>query len=151
EDTPGFKFNDWEMRGVPIRLEVGPKDVQNNKAVLARRDMGKEGKQFISQEGIVAQVTDLLNAIHDNMLAQATAFRDANIYDISTYDDFKVLAEKGGWARVWWAGSNDDERKVKEETGATLRCFPLDQPGGSGTCVYTGKPANRVAIFSKAY
>ncbi|MDX2075412.1 MAG: proline--tRNA ligase [bacterium] len=151
EDTPGFKFNDWEMRGVPIRLEIGPKDVQNNKAVLARRDMGKEGKQFISQEGIVAQVTDLLNAIHDNMLAQATAFRDANIHDISTYDDFKVLAEKGGWARVWWAGSNDDERKVKEETGATLRCFPLDQPSGSGTCVYTGKPANRVAIFSKAY
>lgn len=151
DDTPGFKFNDWEMRGVPVRLEVGPKDVQNNKAVLARRDMGKEGKQFISQDNIVAQVQDLLSAIHDNLLAQATTFREANTYDISTYADFKVLAEKGGWARVWWAGSDDDERKVKEETGATLRCFPLDQPGGSGTCVYTGKPADKVAIFSKAY
>ncbi|MDZ4671474.1 MAG: proline--tRNA ligase [Phototrophicales bacterium] len=151
EETPGFKFNDWEMRGVPVRLEVGPKDVQNNKAVLARRDMGKEGKQFISQDGILAQVTDLLNAIHDNMLAQATAFRKANTHDLTTYDDFKSLAEKGGWARVWWAGSNDDERKIKEETGATLRCFPLEQPEGSGTCFYTGQLANRVAIFSKAY
>ncbi|PJF26414.1 MAG: proline--tRNA ligase, partial [Phototrophicales bacterium] len=103
----------------------------------------KEGKQFISQENIVAQVKDLLDSIHHNMLAQATAFREANTHDISSYADMKNLAETGGWARVWWAGSNDDERKIKEETGMTLRCFPLDQPGGSGTCVYTGNSANR--------
>ncbi|MCL4255837.1 MAG: proline--tRNA ligase, partial [Anaerolineae bacterium] len=152
DDTPGFKFNDWEMRGVPIRLEIGPKDVENNKAVLARRDVpGKEGKQFISQDNIVAQVKDLLDAIHNNMLAQATVFREANTHDISSYADMKALAEAGGWARVWWAGSNEDERKVKEETGMTLRCFPLEQPGGSGTCVYTGNSANQIAIFSKAY
>lgn len=152
DDTPGFKFNDWEMRGVPIRLEIGPKDVENNKAVLARRDIpGKEGKQFISQDNIVAQVKDLLDTIHDNLLAQATTFREANTHDIFSYADMKSLAEAGGWARVWWAGSNEDERKVKEETGMTLRCFPLEQPGGSGVCVYTGNSASRVAIFSKAY
>jgi prolyl-tRNA synthetase len=152
DETPGFKFNDWEMRGVPVRLEVGPKDVQNSKAVLARRDIpGKEGKQFISQEGIVETVQKLLDDIHENMLKQATEFRDSNIHDVSNYDEFKRVIEEGGWARGWWAGSDDDERAVKDETGATIRCFPLDQPGGEGKCLMTGAEATRVALFAKAY
>jgi prolyl-tRNA synthetase len=152
EDSPGFKFNDWEMRGVPVRLEVGPKDVQKGSAVLARRDIpGRDGKQFVDQDAIPAAVGDLLDAIHNNMLQSAADFRDANTFDVSSYDDLRGVMERGGWARGWWAGSDDDERRVKEETGATLRCFPLEQPGGSGQCLYTGQPAQRVAIFGKAY
>ena len=152
DETPGFKYNDWEMRGVPIRLEIGPKDVEKGNAVLARRDVpGREGKAFVSQEGIAERVTDLLNEIHDNMLQQAIDFRDSNIHDVTSYDDFKQVIDNGGWARVRWAGSNEDELQVKDDTGATLRCFPLEQPGGSGTCVYTGNDADQVALFAKAY
>ncbi len=152
EESPGFKYNDWEMRGVPVRLEIGPKDVEKNNAVLARRDIpGKEGKQFVGQDGLAARIVDLLNDIHVNMIKQATEFREANIHDVKTYDDVRVLVEKGGWARGWWAGSDNDERRVKDETGATLRCYPLEQPGGSGLCWYTGKPADRIALFGKSY
>ncbi len=154
DETPGFKYNDWEMRGVPVRLEIGPKDIEKGSAVLARRDIpGKEGKQFVAQESIVEAVKALLDAIQANMLKQATEFRNANIHTVTTYDELKQLIESGaGWARAYWAGSNDDERTVKEETGATIRCFPLDdQPDTEGVCVYSGKPARRVALFAKAY
>lgn len=152
DETPGFKFNDWEMRGVPVRLEIGPKDVQNANAVLARRDVpGKEGKQFVSQDGIAATVKLLLDDVHHNLLRQATQFRDANIQDVRNYDEFKAVIEMGGWARGWWDGSSGDERRVKEETGATIRCFPLDQPGGEGKGFLNGERANRVALFGKAY
>lgn len=152
DETPGFKYNDWEMRGVPVRLEIGPKDLEKESAVLARRDIpGREGKQFVPQAGIVESVKNLLDDIHDNLLKQATEFRDSNIHDATSYDDFKKIIEVGGWARVWWAASNDDERRVKDETGATIRCFPLDQPGGTGKCMLSGKDAERVALFGKAY
>lgn len=152
DERPGFKFNDWEMRGVPVRLEIGPKDVEKNNAVLARRDvLGKEGKQFISQDGLVPAVQQLLIDIQANLLQQATEFREANTHDVTSYEEVKQVIEKGGWARGWWAGSDDDERRVKDEIGATLRCFPLDQPEGSGRCFLTGENAERVAIFAKAY
>ncbi|MCA9893523.1 MAG: proline--tRNA ligase [Anaerolineae bacterium] len=153
DQSPGFKFNDWEMRGVPVRLEIGPKDVEKGNAALARRDVtGRDGKQFVSQEGIITTILDLLDDVQASLLADATAFRDANIHDISTYDDLKQVIEAGGWARGWWAGSDDDERRVKDETGATLRCFPFDQAAdGSGKCFYTQGEADRVALFAKAY
>jgi prolyl-tRNA synthetase len=152
DESPGFKFNDWEMRGVPVRLEIGPKDVEKNNAVLARRDIpGREGKQFVSQDGLAAQVRDLLDEVHDNMLRQATEFRDANIHPANDYDELRQIIEQGGWARGWWAGDDDDERRVKDDTGATLRCYPLEQPGGESRCLLTGKTARRVALFSKAY
>lgn len=150
--TPGFKYNDWEMRGVPVRLEVGPRDVQNGTAALARRDVpGKEGKQFVGQDSIVAAVRGLLVEIQASLLQQATAFRDAHIQDVKTYDELRQAIEAGEWARGWWAGSDDDERRVKEETGATIRCFPFEQPGGSGACLLTGQAAAEVALFAKAY
>ncbi len=149
---PGFKFNDWEMRGVPVRLELGPRDVQNHAVVAARRDIpGKEGKRPLSQDNIAASVQDLLDEIQANMLRQATEFRDANIFDVRSYDELRGVIEQGGFARGWWAGDDDEEQQVKTETGATHRCYPLDQPGGTGTCFYTGRPADRVAIFAKAY
>jgi prolyl-tRNA synthetase len=153
EDSPGFKYNDWEMRGVPVRMEVGPKDIEKNTVVLARRDIpGKEGKQFVSQDGLTDTVKTLLDTVQANMLQQATEFRDSHIFDVKDYDELKKVIEAGnGWARGWWSGSNDDERRVKEETGATIRCFPLDQEGGQGTCLYTGQTASRIALFAKAY
>ena len=152
DETPGFKFNDWEMRGVPVRLEIGPRDVQNNAVVAGRRDMpGKEGKKVLSQDNIVAQISALLDEVQASLLAQATAFRDANIHDVTSYDQLKQVVEAGGFARGWWSGSDADELKIKNETQATHRCYPLDQPSGGGVCFYTGKPADRIAIFAKAY
>ncbi|MBE2222316.1 MAG: proline--tRNA ligase [Anaerolineae bacterium] len=149
--SPGFKFNDWELRGVPARIEIGPRDVEKNSVALARRDVpGREGKQFVSQEGLGQTVADLLVEIQQALLDRATKFRDDNTHDVENYDDFKT-AVSTGFARVWWAGDNADETRVKEETKATIRCFPIAQPGGSGTCFYTGKPADKIAIFGRAY
>jgi len=150
--SPGFKFNDWEMRGVPVRMDIGPKDVEKNNAVLARRDIaGRDGKLFVSQVGIIETVQTLLDDIQANMLKQATEFRDNNIHDVKSYDEFKTIIEAGGWVRVYWAGSDDDERNIKEETGATIRCFPFDQPDDEGICIITGNQTGKVALFAKAY
>ncbi len=149
--SPGFKFNDWELRGVPLRIEIGPKDVVNQSVMLARRDMlGKKGKLSVSQDSIVETVTNMLVTIQLAMLDKATKFRDDNIHDVTSYEDFKETVKKG-FARVWWAGSSDDEATVQKETKATLRCFPSEQPGGTGTCFYTGRTAVKVAIFGRAY
>ena len=111
---------------------------------------GKEGKQFVSQDGLAHTVTELLANIQQALLAKATRFRDENTHDVTNYEDFKT-AVSTGFARVWWAGSDAEETRVKEETKATIRCFPLAQPGGEGNCFYTGQPATRQAIFGRAY
>ena len=149
--TPGYKYNDWELRGVPTRVEVGPRDVAKNSVALARRDIsGRDGKQFVSQDGLVQVVQELLVEIQQNLLDKATKFRDENTFDVDNYDDFKT-AVKTGFARVWWDGTNAEETQVKEEAKATIRCFPFEQPEGTGTCFFTGRPANKVAIFGRAY
>lgn len=150
--SPGFKFNDWEMRGVPLRVEIGPKDVENNNAVLARRDvLGREGKQFVSQDNVVEVARELLADIQRNLLDDARAFRDAHIQDASSYEELRAIIAEGGWARAYWAGSDAEELAVKDETGATIRCFPFEQPDGPGECVISGKIADKVALFAKAY
>ncbi len=153
EVSPGFKFNDWEMRGVPLRIEIGPKDVEREQAVLARRDLpGRAGKQSVPRAGLVAAVRETLTAIQANLLARATRFRDENTRRVESYEEFKaVLEEKGGFIRAHWAGSSEDEDRIKEETKATIRCFPLDAPEGRGRCFYTGQETDRVAIFARAY
>ncbi len=149
--SPGFKFNDWEMRGVPLRMEIGPKDVAKGSVVLARRDRpGKEGKSFVGQQGIAASVTQLLDEIQRALHDRALAFRKANTADTSDYREFQKAVETG-FTFSWWCGSEDCEAKIKEETKATMRCIPLDQPGGSGKCVYCGQDAKYKAIFAKAY
>lgn len=149
--SPGFKFNDWEMRGVPIRVEVGPKDVQKNSVALSRRDRpGREGKSFVPQAGLAEQVKTTLKDIQAALLERATAFRKANTFEPTTYDEFKSVVEKG-WAYVWFAGGREEEARIKEETKSTVRCIPLEQPGGSGTCFYTGKPATQKVIFARSY
>ncbi len=149
--TPGYKFNDWELRGVPIRIEVGPRDIQNGSLPVARRDQrGKEGKRAVALNSLGNEIPALLKAIQSALLQRATEFREANTRDVANYDEFKE-AITVGFARAAWAGSNDDEARVKEETKATLRCIPFDQPSQAGKCFYSGKPANQVAIFGRAY
>jgi prolyl-tRNA synthetase len=149
--SPGFKFNDWEMRGVPVRLELGPKDVAKGSVVLARRDRpGKEGKSFVPQQGIADAVGQLLADIQQSLHDKALAFRKANTAEPADYAAFRAAVEKG-FAFAWWCGSSDCEAKIKEETKATMRCIPLEQPGGSGKCVYCGSLASSKAIFARAY
>jgi prolyl-tRNA synthetase len=154
EVSAGYKFNDWEMRGVPLRIEIGPRDVQQNAVVLARRDiLGKEGRTFGHPvAGLADAVNDLLADIQANMLRKATEFRDANTRTVKNYDEFKeVLDSQGGFLRVHWAGSAEDEDQIKEETKATIRCFPFEKPEGEGVCFYTGRRTEQVAIFARAY
>ena len=149
--SPGFKFNDWEMRGVPLRIELGPKDVAKGSVVLARRDKpGKEGKSFAPQAGIGAAVTAALEEIQKALFDRALAFRRANTADAADYEELKKAVEKG-FALSWWCGSGECEAKIKEETKATMRCIPLEQAGGEGKCVYCGAKAADKAIFAKAY
>ena len=153
--TPGWKFNNYELKGVPVRIEIGPKDIEKNACVVARRDVvGKEGKTFgvsLEEGALVAHVEGVLAEIQESLLAEATKFRDENIVDVQSYDELKEVVASGRWARGWWCGSDEDEVRVKDETQATLRCFPFDQPGGGGACLLTGKPADEVALFAKAY
>ena len=151
EVTPGFKYNDWELRGVPLRIEIGPRDVEKSSVALARRDMpGKAGKSFVAQAGLASAVASLLSEIQASLLNKATAFRDANIHEPRDYDDLKQIVQDG-WAFAWWCGSQECEAKVKEETKASTRNIPLDQPGGSGTCVVCGKKADQKVYFARAY
>jgi len=149
--SPGFKFNDWEMRGVPLRLELGPKDVAKGSVVLARRDRpGKEGKSFVPQQGIAAAVSQLLVEIQKALHDRALEFRKAHTVEPADYGEFKKAVETG-FAFAWWCGSADCEAKIKEETKATMRCIPLEQPGGSGQCILCAKPSREKGIFARAY
>ncbi len=151
EVTPGFKFNDWEMRGVPLRIEIGPKDVEKGTVALARRDLpGKAGKSFVSQSNLAAQVGETLQTIQSSLYERALAFRQNNTLDPQTYAEL-VEALQNGWAYSWWCESAECEAKVKEDTKATTRCMPIDQPEGSGKCVVCGEPARRKVYFARAY
>jgi prolyl-tRNA synthetase len=149
--SPGWKFNDWEMRGVPLRVELGPKDVAKQAAVLARRDRpGREGKISASLADLPATVERLLAEIQQSLHDKALAFRKSNTHDAKTYDDLKKAVETG-FAFSPWCGSPECEAKIKEETRATMRCIPLEQSGAPGVCVYCGKVAAERAIFARAY
>jgi len=151
EVTPGFKYNDWEMRGVPLRMEIGPKDVEKNSVALARRDKpGREGKTFVPQANLAATVADLLVEIQNAMLAKATAFRDSNIHDAQDMTELAKIVQDG-WAFSYWCESRECEAKVKEETKATTRNIPFEQPEAEGECVVCGKPSKRKVYFAKSY
>ncbi len=151
ELTPGFKFNDWEMRGVPLRLEIGPKDVEKGVVTAARRDQpGRGGKSALALEQLPAQITELLATIQSALLEKATAFRDAHIYEPADYQEL-LTSVQNGWAYSWWCGSKECENKVKEDTKATTRCIPLDQPGGQGKCIVCGEKADQKVYFARAY
>jgi prolyl-tRNA synthetase len=149
--SPGFKFNDWEMRGVPLRIEIGPKDVQKNTVVLARRDKpGKEGKSFVPQAGIAEAVTQTLDTIQKALYTRALNFREAKTANPKDYQEFQTAVEEG-FAYSFWCGNAQCEKSIKEDTKATLRCIPLDQSKENGACIYCGKAAKERAYFAKAY
>jgi prolyl-tRNA synthetase len=151
EVSPGFKFNDWEMRGVPLRIEIGPRDVQNSTLAFSRRDMpGKAGKTFVKHTQLEAQVAEALQSIQATLFERALAFRRANTYEPKDYDELKTIVETG-WAFSWWCGDPECEARAKEETKATTRCIPLEQESGQGTCIICGKPATEKVIFGRAY
>jgi prolyl-tRNA synthetase len=151
EVTPGFKFNDWELRGVPLRLEIGPKDVQKGTVALGRRDMpGKAGKSFVSQDQAARQVGDLLVDIQSSLYNRALKFRDDHIFEPNTYAELHEIVQQG-WAFTWWCGRNECEARIKEDTRATTRCIPMDQPGDHGHCICCGEPASEKVYIARAY
>ena len=151
ELTPGYKFNDWEMRGVPLRIEVGPKDVANHSVMIARRDMtGKDAKSIHPLDHLDDVVKQKLVEIHDHLLDKARKFRDEHIFDPQSYDELQQVVENG-WAYSYWCGDVACELKVKEDTKATTRCIPLDQQVSAGKCIVCGKPASEKVYFARAY
>lgn len=146
---PGFKFADYELKGVPVRLAIGPKDLEENTAEVMRRDT--LGKETVSLDGIVDYVANLLEDIQNNIYTKARNFRDSHIFEANSYDEFKELIEKGGFVLAHWDGTTETEERVKEETKATIRCIPLDGDTTPGTCIFTGKPSERRVIFARNY
>jgi len=152
EFTPGWKFNEWELRGVPLRIEIGPRDVEQESVILARRDVpGKAGKNSAPMAGLADAVGDLLEVIQADLLAAATAFRDANIHETKDYEELGKIAADG-WAKAYWCGDDACEAKIKKDTKATNRNIPLNQENaGPGSCVVCGKPAQEWAYWARAY
>lgn len=149
--SPGWKFNEWELKGVPLRIEIGPRDVEKGEVVLARRDQpGKEGKSSIPLAGISEAVSDTLTAIQSALLQRATNFRDENTSEATDYDQLKTTVATG-FSRAWWCGNPSCEDQVKADTQATTRCMPLDQPGGDGECIVCGESAKEITVFARAY
>jgi prolyl-tRNA synthetase len=149
--SAGWKFNDWEMRGVPVRVELGPKDVAKQAAVLARRDKpGREGKVSVALSDLPATIEKLLAEIQQSLHDKAFNFRKSNTHTTRNIDELKTAVETG-FALASWCGSGDCEAKIKEETRATMRCIPLEQHGTPGDCAACGKAAIDNAIFARAY
>ena len=150
QQSPGWKFNQYEMQGVPLRMEIGPKDVEKGHVVLARRDNGE--KDFVKMDAVIDKIVGLMPEIQDAMFQKALAFREANTTVVENYDDFKKAIDEGNFVKAYWAGDGDAEEKIQKETKATVRVIPFDgQPEEAGTCFYTGKPADKIAIFGKSY
>jgi prolyl-tRNA synthetase len=150
--TPGWKFNEWELRGVPLRIEIGPRDVEQESVVFARRDVpGKAGKSTVPMDGLATSVGEMLDTIQADMLAAATAFRDAHIHQATDYETLKEIVAED-WARAYWCGNLDCEARIKADTKATNRNIPLDQgAAGPGVCVVCGQPAEEWSYWARAY
>ncbi|MCB0584697.1 MAG: proline--tRNA ligase, partial [Phaeodactylibacter sp.] len=159
QKRPGFKFAEHEMRGVPVRLGIGKRDLEKGQVEVARRDT-KE-KSFVPLEGIAEYVGQLLDDIQQNLFNRAKKFREENTTKIDSFDDFKAIVETpkegmpeswgGGFLSAHWDGTTETELKIKELTKATIRCIPLDGEEEEGQCILTGKPSKRRVLFAKAY
>ncbi len=147
---PGWKFAEYELKGVPVRIAIGQKDIENKVVEVARRDT-KE-KQSVPQENVADYISQLLEDIQQNLYNRALAYRDDHITKVDTWEEFKqVLQEKGGFVSAHWDGTSETEDKIKEEVKATIRCIPLDNPKEDGVCVYSGKPSTQRVLFAAAY
>ena len=147
----GFKFAEWELKGVPVRLAIGPRDLENNTVEVARRDtMTKEVRQ---EEGLAEYLKGLMDVIQENIYNKALDFRNKNVYKVDTWDEFKEKIEQGGFLLCHWDGTTETEEKIKELTKATIRCIPTDSfvVEEEGKCIFSGKPSHRRVIFARAY
>ncbi len=147
---PGFKFAEYELKGVPLRVAIGSRDMSNGTVELARRDT--KTKETVPQEGLAERIETLLEEIQQNIYQKALKFRDENITKVDTYDEFKrLLDEKPGFLSAHWDGTSETEQRIKEETKATIRCIPLDNPLEDGVCILSGKPSVQRVLFARAY
>jgi prolyl-tRNA synthetase len=150
EYTPGWKFNEWELKGVPVRIEIGPRDLKQKQVTMARRDTFE--KIAVKEEETVATVMRLLEEIQNNLLDRAKKFLQENIFTVKTYDEFKkVLKEKGGFIRASWCSNSKCEQEIKDETGATIRIVPFEKEKPFSKCVHCGGEAKEVVYFARAY
>ncbi len=147
---PGFKFNEYELKGVPVRLAVGQRDLENGTYEVARRDTLT--KEVVAMDEVVAKIEFLLEDIQKNIYQKARDFRDTHITKVDTYEEFKtILEEKGGFISAHWDGTLETENRIKDETKATIRCVPIDNEREAGVCMVTGKPSEKRVLFAKAY
>ncbi|MEZ5347275.1 MAG: proline--tRNA ligase [Pyrinomonadaceae bacterium] len=146
---PGFKFAEYELKGVPVRLGIGMRDLENGTVEVARRD--ELTKETLPIEGIAAHISALLEEIQENIYNKAMDFREKNTFTVDTWDDFKSQIEKGGFVMAHWDGTAETEEKIKQETKATIRCIPLNSMEMAGECVYSGKESAKRVVFAKAY
>jgi prolyl-tRNA synthetase len=147
---PGFKFAEWELKGVPIRIAVGPKDLENKTFEIARRDTLT--KEIVAQDGIVSYISDLLETIQNDLFNKALSYRDTHITEVQNFEEFKeVLENKAGFVSAHWDGTAETEEKIKELTKATIRCIPLNRKNEEGVCVLTGSKSEGRVLFAKAY
>lgn len=147
---PGFKFAEWELKGVPVRIAVGPKDLENGTFEVARRDTLT--KEVVLKDGIVNHIAELLEKIQDSLFDKALEYRNTHITEVNSFDEFKdVLENKGGFLAAHWDGTPETEEKIKDLTKATIRCIALDRVEEAGSCVFTGKPSVGRVLFAKAY
>jgi prolyl-tRNA synthetase len=148
-NKPGWKFAEYELRGVPVRLAMGARDLENGTVEIARRDL--KTKETVPFDGLVAHIQTLLADIQQSIYNKALAFREANTFRVDTLDEFKAQIEKGGFILAHWDGTSETEEAIKEATKATIRCIPLNAEDEAGTCILTGKPSERRVVFAKAY
>lgn len=148
--STGWKLNEWEMRGVPVRIEIGPKDIENNQAMVFRRDLLEKNAMYL--DNIEDSIVELLDNIHDTMLEKARAHREEHTYQVDNMDEFKkVITETPGFVKTMWCGDAECEAKIKEETGATIRCIPFEQENLGNKCLCCGKEAKQMVYIAKAY
>ena len=147
--SPGFKFNEWEMKGVPVRIEVGMRDINDNTMIYSRRD--KPGKNNIEIASINGYFSTLLDEIQQSLFDQAKTFQLDNTHIVNSYEDFKDIIKKGGFVKCGWDGSDESEEKIKKDTKATIRCIPFDQDVESLKCIYSNTQAKYQVIFARAY
>ena len=146
---PGWKFNEYEFKGVPLRLAIGPRDVENETIEIARRDTLE--KSVYNQKDLATKIEHLLEAVQDNLYQKAFTFRDTKTYYADSWDEFKQLLKKGGFIYAHWDGTAETEQKIKDETKATVRCIPLNNKKEEGKCIYSGKPSLQRVVFALAY
>lgn len=148
--SPGWKFNEWEMKGVPVRVEIGPKDIENNQAMIFRRDLLE--KDPMSLDNIEESIEALLEDIHKTLLNKATTHREEHTYEVKDMDEFKkAIEETPGFVKAMWCGDAECEKHIKDETGATIRCLPFEQEKLGNKCLYCGKDADKMVYIAKAY